>query len=310
MEMLKQSFSRLRLNRLTVTATTILLILCLISCSDDDEATPSIVSISPEFGKAGDEVLINGRNLNQVTEVHFNTVNAPMKTKANDMIVVDIPEGATTGKISLLYPGGVVESEEDFAVEIEPVVVSVSDFEEADAETRWGKAEDAGEIQTSAITAEGDGHFFRLKGSDANLNYWVGGRYTGTSGSSDPLGITETDPEKVYFNVDIRSNAAVSNANPHLAKLVFEVFDAAAANQTKNWEIDFNVTWTTWKTISVRADKFHRWNGNGFDPFSGDITTAWVVALYLTGGSSTVYDFSFDNVRFSEGAPLGEVINP
>jgi hypothetical protein len=306
-----QPFANNTLSLFGLRATIALTVLLLISCSEEDRPSmPSIESFSPVSAEEGEEVTINGTHLSQISKVTFNGTEAPIKTKTDVAITVDVPEGASTGKIQLTYPKGILASSGSFQVLVSNVLVQVSDFEEADANTRWGTAEDAGELLVNAIEVGDAGHHFRLKGSDPNLNYWVGGRYTGTSGPTVPLGITESDPTKVWFNVDIKSNIDVSAADPHKAKLVFEVYDAVADRNTKNWEQDFNVSWTTFKTISIRADKFHRWNGNGFDAFNGNITKAWVVALYLTGGSTTVYDFSFDNVKFSQGAPLGEEINP
>lgn len=268
---------------------------------------PTITSFSPEEGIAGSEITINGDNLDRVISVMFNNVKATPTTKTASKIIVNVPAGATSGNIKLTYGAGNVQSAKEFKVTFKQVLVS--DFEEEDVATKWGLSEDAGDISVSTFAEEDGNSFFRLKGSDTNGNYWVGGRYTGTGNPATPLGVTETDPSKVFFNVDVKSNAAIGNPAP-LAKLVFYVYDANEDSKKMNWEIDFAVTWTEWKTISIAADDFHRWNGAGFSPFSGDIETVSEVALYLTGGSTSVYDFSFDNVVFSEGAALGTIINP
>jgi hypothetical protein len=268
---------------------------------------PTISSFSPESGLAGAAVTINGANLDKVISVYFNNVKATPTTKTASQIVVNVPAGATTGKIKLTYGAGNVETSTAFTVAFKQVLVS--DFEEDNVSTKWGLSEDAGDITVSTFTEDGGNTFFHLKGSDTNGNYWVGGRYTGTGNPATPLGVTETDPAKVFFNVDVKSNAAIGDPAPQ-AKLVFYVFDDTQENKKMNWEIDFPVTWTDWKTISISAEDFHRWNGNGFSPFSGDIETVSEVALYLTGGSTNVYDFSFDNVVFSEGAAMGTIINP
>jgi hypothetical protein len=137
----------------------------------------------------------------------------------------------------------------------------------------------------------------------------VGGNYLKVDeNAKTPFGVTEGDPTKVYYNVDIKSNIQ-AGAVAQQAKLVFEVYNSATNTRT-NWEQDFPVNSTDWKRISIRIDKFHRWNDakGGFESFSGDIKTVWVVALYLTADSRITSDFSWDNVTFSQGAPLGTEI--
>jgi hypothetical protein len=281
------------------------------SCDDEDEIgggpVPTITSFSPEAGLAGAEVTINGSNLDQVISIYFNDVKAVPTTKTSSQIKVNVPAGASTGKIKLTYAAGNVQTSKAFTVTFKQVLVS--DFEEAEVSTVWPVSEDAGDISISTFKEEGTNTYFQLKGSDTNGNYWVGGRYKGTGNPATYLGVEETDPSKVFFNVDVKSNAAIGDAPPQ-AKLVFYVYDETQESKKMNWEIDFPVSWTEWKTISIAADDFHRWNGGGFSPFSGDIETVSEVALYLTGGSQAVYDFSFDNVVFSEGAALGTIIQP
>lgn len=273
---------------------------------------PAISSFSPESGLAGSEVTINGANLDQVISVYFNGVKATPKSKTSSKIVVDVPSGATSGKIKMTYGAGNVQSSVDFTVTFKQVLVS--DFEEEDVATVWGLSEDAGDISKSEFLTEGDNQYFHLKGADNNHNYWVGGRYTGTGDPAVYLGVAENDPSKVFFNVDVKNNE-VGGGKVAQAKLVFYVHDPAQDSKKMNWEIDFTVNWGNWKTISIAADDFHRWNGSGFSPFSGNINSVSEVALYITGydvagtpGGGP--DFSFDNVIFSEGAALGTIIQP
>ncbi|HEY3406212.1 MAG TPA: glycan-binding surface protein [Ohtaekwangia sp.] len=278
-----------------------------VSCSDDEgtPTPPTISSFSPHSGLIGADVVINGTDLNRVTKVEFGSVIATIVSKTKDEIKVEVPPGASTAKIKLKYAEGHILTPEDFTVTFRTIVVS--DFEEEDVETVWGKSEDAGDIDVSEFATEGDNSFFKLKGADKNTNHWVGGRYKGTGNPEVPLGVEEKDASKVFFNFDIKSNAAVTPGAEPRFKPVFYVYDATAGSKKKNWECDIKITWTEWKTISISADKFRRYDG-GFVDFSGKIETVSEVALYLSGGINSVYDFSIDNIRFSEGAPLGQVV--
>jgi hypothetical protein len=267
----------------------------------------AITSFSPATGEAGTVVTITGTNLADVTAVDFNGTAASITSKTATSIVTSVPEGATSGKISITAPTGKVTSSASFTVAVPTPEVLISDFEEADADAIWGISVDADDIMVSAIESEGDNSFYHLKAKDTQPNYWVGGRYF-EHGPTEPLGIEEADRTKVWMNVDVRSHNAKS-----VGKLVYTVVEAGAVDNRRNYEIDFDVTWSEWKTISIRADKFGYWNGSGMtDAVTGgaNLPTIWSVALYVQGGNATdVYDLDFDNLKFSVGEPLGEAMD-
>jgi hypothetical protein len=203
---------------------------------------------------------------------------------------------------------GHVETNDEFNITFRQV--EVSRFSETDVATVWPVSDDPGEISVSEFPSESGNVYLRIKGADINKNFWLGGRYHGTGNPATPLGVIETDGSKVFFNVRVKSNVTVNPEALPMAKLVFYVYDAAEDSKKKNWEIDFPVTSSDWRVISIAASSFHRWNGAGFSPFSGDIESVSEVALYLTGGSDAVYDLSFDDVIFSEGTALGTILTP
>jgi hypothetical protein len=297
----------------------IVMVTVLMSCSSDDEepGLPTIKSFSPTEAVPGIELTINGTNLSTTSSVQINGVEAAIVSKTLRILKVTIPEDVTTGKIKVTTTAGSVTSTDDLKITSFPDVL-ISDFEEANAaETKWHVAQDGSEITVSEVVntdESADGHYLHIKGADTNLNYWLGGRYSETANSSTPFGLIQTDASKVYFNVDVKKN----NDASIMAKLVFAVYEAGQDGNRRNYEIDFPVTWSGWKTISIRADKFHYWNGSGFTTFAeheGDIETMWSLALYITGGTAiegtpVEGEFSFDNVIISQKEPLGEELNP
>lgn len=58
---------------------------------------PSITSISPTSGKAGDPVTLFGENLSQMTHVKFGDISAKISTVSNTQISVAVPANASSG---------------------------------------------------------------------------------------------------------------------------------------------------------------------------------------------------------------------
>ncbi|MEP4531525.1 MAG: IPT/TIG domain-containing protein [Cyclobacteriaceae bacterium] len=91
-----------------------------ISCNDDDKGNgtpiPAVTSVSPVSGMAGDEITISGSNLAEATAVHFGTISASIVSNSDTEIIATVPEGATTGKVSVTTAGGVGISPSDFTV--------------------------------------------------------------------------------------------------------------------------------------------------------------------------------------------------
>lgn len=76
---------------------------------------PKIKSFSPTSGPVGTTVTILGAHLKNAT-VKFNGTTATLVTDAGKKIVAKVPTGATTGKISVMTPGGTVMSSITFTV--------------------------------------------------------------------------------------------------------------------------------------------------------------------------------------------------
>ncbi len=96
-----------------------LLLLLALGCSKDgndepitdDEPInlrPTITSIAPTSGVVGTEVTITGTNFggtNTQNDVEFNGTNATVTSASTTVLVVDVPENATTGSVSVTVNG-------------------------------------------------------------------------------------------------------------------------------------------------------------------------------------------------------------
>ena len=89
------------------------------------QSTPSITRLTPSRGTVGTTVSISGANLNGATSVSFNNVDAPGFTVENTtLITVSVPNGATSGRVSVTTGNGTATSPEIFTVSMEPAVTA------------------------------------------------------------------------------------------------------------------------------------------------------------------------------------------
>ena len=92
-------------------------------------AAPSISSFSPTSGPVGTEVTITGTNLSEAISVTFNGTVAPeVLSNTATEILVKVPTGASTGKISVTTAGGVANSTQRFTVTNPVQAPSISSF--------------------------------------------------------------------------------------------------------------------------------------------------------------------------------------
>jgi ELWxxDGT repeat protein len=79
-------------------------------------AAPSIASFSPTSGPVGTPVTITGSNLAQVVGVRLGSVVTVPTVRTDSEVVFAVPPGASSGRITLLAPGGAVTSIGSFTV--------------------------------------------------------------------------------------------------------------------------------------------------------------------------------------------------
>jgi hypothetical protein len=79
---------------------------------------PSISSFAPTSGPVGTEVTVSGSGFSGATQVDFNGLAASsFAVDSDSQIRADVPNGATTGPISVVNPAGSDTSTDDFTVE-------------------------------------------------------------------------------------------------------------------------------------------------------------------------------------------------
>lgn len=98
------------------------------STDDFSVLSPTISGFSPTSGLIGTEVTITGIFSGDIADniVTFNGTSATVKSATATELIVDVPNGATTGKIKITINDEFGQSELDFTVETVPTITSFS----------------------------------------------------------------------------------------------------------------------------------------------------------------------------------------
>jgi sugar lactone lactonase YvrE len=105
----------------------------IVSCSNKENVqppspsnpSPIITNFSPANGVAGDQIVITGSNFGLSTSgniVKFNNTAATVVSASANQLTVTVPNGATTGKITITANGQTATSASDFVIIIPPTI--------------------------------------------------------------------------------------------------------------------------------------------------------------------------------------------
>lgn len=82
----------------------------------DGAAAPSITSFSPSSGAVGTSVTLTGTAFTGASAGAFNGANASFTVNSDTQITATVPAGATSGRITVIAPGGLATSSSNFTV--------------------------------------------------------------------------------------------------------------------------------------------------------------------------------------------------
>jgi len=90
---------------------------------------PTISDFSPTHGVPGTRVTINGNSFTNASAVAFNgTPAASFMVTNNSTLSAVVPDGATSGKITVTAPGGIGQSATDFTIDSADLSISATDL--------------------------------------------------------------------------------------------------------------------------------------------------------------------------------------
>jgi hypothetical protein len=94
---------------------------------------PAISALSPNSGAPGANVVINGANFISPSAVSFNGVNASFTVNSTTQIVATVPNGATSGPVTVVTPSGAAVSPGNFVVNLPNVQLNASAYSISEA---------------------------------------------------------------------------------------------------------------------------------------------------------------------------------
>ncbi|MCL6266128.1 IPT/TIG domain-containing protein [Flagellimonas myxillae] len=95
------------------------------------KGSPAITSFTPNYGGVGKEIVIDGENFGATladNEVFFGNTIAPIANANEEQLIVNIPEGATSGPIKVITGGLTATSQSDFTVVPPPLLSNLSQW--------------------------------------------------------------------------------------------------------------------------------------------------------------------------------------
>ncbi|WP_420322699.1 IPT/TIG domain-containing protein [Flagellimonas sp.] len=104
---------------------------------EPEPESPTIASFSPTEGEVGTEVTITGTNFGATAAdntVKINGTNATVSNATATSLTITVPEGATTGKISVAVAGKTATSTSDFTVIVPAPEPTISSFSPSEGE--------------------------------------------------------------------------------------------------------------------------------------------------------------------------------
>ncbi len=200
--------------------------LLLITGCDDDPVNPQIpiptvTGIAPNVGMVGTEVTISGSNFSPVANentVAFNGVQTAVKSASASQLVVDVPQGATSGPVTVRVDGQTATGPTFTILEDGPSLCDMSDITE---DTIWedrvpGDAVDYVvecdiSIQNNAVLTIEPGVVIAFEGTLSGIFTSEGGGLRAVGTSADPIVFKGTSDNKgvwkgIYFGSDNPQN--------------------------------------------------------------------------------------------------------
>ena len=77
---------------------------------------PRLTTFTPTNGIVGDEIVLRGTNFDAASSVLFNNAGSAFTINASNMITATVPTNASTGPLTVVTPGGVIITTNDFRV--------------------------------------------------------------------------------------------------------------------------------------------------------------------------------------------------
>ncbi|UII75434.1 BspA family leucine-rich repeat surface protein [Flagellimonas sp. HMM57] len=245
-----------------------------VSCSSDDGTTtptptptkPTISGFTPSSGPVGTQVTINGTNFSTTpasNTVKIGATTATVSTATATKLTISVPQGATTGAVSVGVGGETVTGNTFTVTEAEaqntaPVITNQTTTTEVDENanneftifTVTATDEDEGDTLTFEITDGNDEELFSI--DESGLITLADGKnldYETTSGHNITVTVSDGNGGTDQISVQIAVKNVIENLFEDPASFIFTL-ETAGANEEFNIEVfgegedvDFQIDW-------------------------------------------------------------------
>ncbi len=245
---------------------------------------PVITGITPNKGGAGTPVLISGQNLTNATAVTFDGVPAVSFTVSNNMAIYAVaPAGVSSGRITVINPGGTAVSPDKFYAAPLITLFSPTHGLPGTNVALYGK----NFLDATAVEFNGTPSSFSVASNGFMLATVPTGAQTGPITVKTPGGTNTTatpfvldyasdlglgggdSPDPVWQGSNLVYSLTLTNGGPHEAPHTRVTFNLPTNSVLKS--LYSSRTGTTWTT-----------NGNVLTADLGTITPVQNVSLVLT----------------------------
>ena len=211
------------------------------SCGKDDDpapppAAPTIANFSPTSGPVGTVITINGTNFsttNASNTVKIGTATATVSAATATKITATVPQGATTGKVSVTVGTQTATSTNDFTV-------TVPDVDDPDGDDPDGDDPDGDDPTNEAPTA--DEQSFEVAEDIAVGD--VIGTATATDGDEDELTFALVTDESERFLVADNGEISLAEGKSLDFETTAEYSLTLSVSDGTNDPVEFSVTVT------------------------------------------------------------------
>ena len=158
----------------------------------------AILTFAPAHGPAGMQVTIYGTGFNQgVSAVSFNGTPANIISTNPVTVVAIVPEGATTGPITVVTPRGTVTSTKDFVirgVRVLPHAITIAGLETV----QFGLSISGTPTSAVVWTVNGVAGGNPSTGTITNVGFYSAPNLTGTNAAQFTVRATSVDDEELF----------------------------------------------------------------------------------------------------------------
>ncbi len=249
---------------------------------------PVISGFSPASGPVGDTVTITGTSLQRILSVMIGNVAARVVDSASaNSIKIKIPEGATSGLITITTGGG--SSVSGSVLSVGERAILIADFDGAglipNGDSWYMGGDLASRNIVNSVPAPFSGNYLKAIPKTTSSSGYAGFETYDITGGTANFGLTSPASD-TYLKFEANNNGKTAT-----------VLQVVISEGTENYAQNVNIDGNGWNTISIRlADMHSNYGGGTLIPNPATIKK---VKFFFQGYADAEMEINIDNVRFA-----------